>query len=108
VVGTLRASVRFAAALCEFSGSFLIFPSALCVGNHTQRSMFKDLAPWPPHSLSSQLQRGRGQPLIFNRSLAMKTERLVGHHEARDALVLSIAGVTAVILIESLVLLIGY
>jgi hypothetical protein len=38
----------------------------------------------------------------------MKTERLVGHHEARDALVLSIAGVTAVILIESLVLLIGY
>jgi hypothetical protein len=38
----------------------------------------------------------------------MKTERLVGHHEARDALVLFIAGVTAVILIESLVLLIGY
>jgi hypothetical protein len=43
------------------------------------------------------------QPLI-----AMKIERLAGHHEAREALVLSVAGVTAVMLIESLVLLILY
>ena len=38
----------------------------------------------------------------------MKTERLAGHHEARDALVLSVAGVTAIMLIESLILLILY
>jgi hypothetical protein len=37
----------------------------------------------------------------------MKIERFAGHHqEARDALVLSVAGVTAIMLIESLVLLI--
>jgi hypothetical protein len=35
----------------------------------------------------------------------MKTERFVGHHEAREALVLAIAGVTAIMLIESLILL---
>jgi hypothetical protein len=34
----------------------------------------------------------------------MKIERFAGHHEARDALVLSIAGVTAIMLIESLIL----
>jgi hypothetical protein len=38
----------------------------------------------------------------------MKTERFVGHHEARQALLLSIAGVTAIMLIESLILLILY
>jgi hypothetical protein len=38
----------------------------------------------------------------------MKTERFAGHHEAKDALVLSVAGVTAIMLIESLVLLILY
>jgi hypothetical protein len=38
----------------------------------------------------------------------MKTERIAGHHEARDALVLSVAGVTAITLIESLILLIWY
>jgi hypothetical protein len=38
----------------------------------------------------------------------MKIERFAGHHEARDALVFSIAGVTAIMLIESLVLLILY
>ena len=34
----------------------------------------------------------------------MKIERFAGHHEARDALVLSVAGVTAIMLIESLIL----
>jgi hypothetical protein len=38
----------------------------------------------------------------------MKTGRLAGHHEARDALVLSVAGVTAIMLIESFILLILY
>jgi hypothetical protein len=38
----------------------------------------------------------------------MKIERFAGHHEAREALVLSIAGVTTVMLIESLILLILY
>jgi hypothetical protein len=38
----------------------------------------------------------------------MKTERLAGHHEARDALVLSVAGVTAIMLIETLILLTLY
>jgi hypothetical protein len=38
----------------------------------------------------------------------MKAERFAGHHEAKDALVLSVAGVTAIMLIESLVLLVLY
>jgi hypothetical protein len=38
----------------------------------------------------------------------MNTEKLAGHHEAREALMLSIAGVTAIMLIESLVLLVWY
>ena len=38
----------------------------------------------------------------------MKIEQFAGHHEARDALVLSVASVTAIMLIESLILLILY
>jgi len=38
-------------------------------------------------------------------TLAMKIERFAGHNDARDALVLSIAGVTAIMLIESLILM---
>jgi hypothetical protein len=38
----------------------------------------------------------------------MNIERFAGYHEAREALVLSVAGVTAVMLIESLILLILY
>jgi hypothetical protein len=36
----------------------------------------------------------------------MKIERFAGHHEAREALVLSIAGVTAIMLTTYLLLLI--
>jgi hypothetical protein len=36
----------------------------------------------------------------------MKIERFAGHHEAKEALMLSVAGVTAIMLIESLVWLI--
>jgi hypothetical protein len=38
----------------------------------------------------------------------MKAERFVGHHEAREALVLSVVGVTAIMLIANLVLMILY
>jgi hypothetical protein len=44
---TLRASVRFAAALCEISGGFLIF--RCLVGNHTQRSAFSSWLRGPSH-----------------------------------------------------------
>jgi hypothetical protein len=38
----------------------------------------------------------------------MNIERFASHHEAGDALVLSVAGVTAIMLIESLILLVWY
>ena len=38
----------------------------------------------------------------------MKIERFAGHHEAREALVLCVAAVTAIMLIESLILMILY
>jgi len=40
--------------------------------------------------------------------LAISTERFAGHHEARQALVLSIAGVTAIMLIANVILLVLY
>jgi hypothetical protein len=43
---------------------------------------------------------------LLNRMLVMKIGRFAGHHAAREALVLSIVGVTAIMLIESLFLLI--
>jgi hypothetical protein len=43
----------------------------------------------------------------FGRTLAMKTES-VGHHAATQALVLSMAGVMAIMLVASLILLILY
>jgi hypothetical protein len=49
-----------------------------------------------------------GSRRLLNRTLAMKTERFAGHHEAREALVLSIAGVTAIMLIANLIFLILY
>jgi hypothetical protein len=36
----------------------------------------------------------------------MKIERFAGHREAREALVLSVAGVTAIMLIANLILMI--
>jgi len=38
----------------------------------------------------------------------IKIERFADHHEPREALLLSVAGVTAIMLIESLILLILY
>ncbi len=43
----------------------------------------------------------------FNRTLAMKTE-IVGHHAATQALILSVAGVMAIVLTASLILSILY
>jgi hypothetical protein len=40
--------------------------------------------------------------------LAINTERFAGHHEARQALVLSIAGVMAIMLIANFILLVLY
>jgi hypothetical protein len=40
--------------------------------------------------------------------LAIDTGRLAGHHEAREALVLSVAAVTAIMLIANLLLLTLY
>jgi len=38
----------------------------------------------------------------------MKIELFAGHNEAREALLMSVAGVTAMMLIESLILLVWY
>jgi len=62
------------------------------------RLLFSSVASTPP----SPSRRSR-QP-----HYAMNIERFAGHHEAREALVLSVAGVTAIMLIESLILLILY
>jgi len=43
---------------------------------------------------------------FLNERLAMKTERFAGHHEARQALALSVAGVMAITLVATLILLI--
>ena len=45
---------------------------------------------------------------FINRTLVMKIERFANHREAREALVLSVAGVTAIMLIANLLLLILY
>ena len=49
-----------------------------------------------------------GSPRRPSRTVVMNAERFAGHNEAREALVLSIAGATAIMLIESLILLILY
>jgi hypothetical protein len=55
---------------------------------------------------SSAPVSGSRQPRIG--ALAIKAERVVSHHEASKALVLSLAGVTAFTLIANLILLILY
>jgi hypothetical protein len=66
--------------------------------NHTRLSALNGSAPWPhPPNPSPSVLGPREPP---NLALIMKIERFAGHHEAREALVLSIAGVTAIMLIE--------
>ncbi len=55
--------------------------------------------------LSPFVPRSRQPP---NRTLIMKIERFAGHREAREALVLSVVGVTTIMLIANLILLILY
>jgi len=103
---TLGASVRFAAALCEISGSFLIFTLAPFTSGTTLNGLrfsLGSVASTPPQPPSPYEVTA-----ATNRALLMKIERFCYHHEARDALVLSVAGVTAIMLIESLILLILY
>jgi hypothetical protein len=74
--------------------------------NLTRQSAFDT---WLPGLIlfpfSPNVQRSR-EPR--NRALIMKIERFAGHHEAAEALWLAVAGVTAIMLIESLILLILY
>jgi hypothetical protein len=43
-----------------------------------------------------------------NRTLIINIERFAGHHEARQALVISVAGVTAIMLIANVILQLLY
>ena len=77
--------------------------------NYAHWSAFKCWLRGPATSIPPQTNvLGSRQPPIFHRTLAMKIGRIAGHNEAREALVLSVAGVAAIMLIESLVLLILY
>jgi len=58
--------------------------------------------------LGEPAMSGSQEPRYSNGRLSMKAERFVGHHEAREALVLSVTGVTVIMLIENLILLILY
>ena len=104
----MRASVRFAAALCEISGSFLIFPSFRASGT-TLNDLRLALGSVASHPIPSAPQPPSPCEVTAAANfLAMKIERFADHHEAREALVLSVAGVTAIMLIESLLLLIMF
>ena len=102
-----KASIQFAAALCEISGSFLIFtPTRRAPGTALNGPRLAFGCRGPKATVPQPPSWGHGNPP--NRTLHMKAERFAGHHEAREALVLSVAGVSAIMLIESLVLLILY
>ena len=60
--------------------------------------------PIRPSIPGSRLRQPRSQPR--SRTLAMKAERFAGHREEREALILSVAGMTAIMLIANLILLI--
>jgi hypothetical protein len=70
--------------------------------NHIRRSAFRVLARWPRPPIRAW---DHGSCHL---KVAMNTERFARHHEAREALVLSVAGVTASMLIANLLLLILY
>ncbi len=73
--------------------------------NHTRRSAFDTWLRGLILSPKSFVPRSRQPP---DRTLIMKIERFAGHREAREALVLSVAGVTTIMLIANLILLILY
>ena len=77
----------------------------LTPGNHIRPSAFKTWLPWlrTPIPVS-----GSWEPSVLCRILAMKIERFAGHSEAREALMISVASVTAIMLTAYLILLILY
>ena len=79
-----------------------------CARNHTRLSAFDTWLRGLPqnHSPLSPAERRSREPP--NRALIMKIELFDGHHEAREALVLSVASVTAIMLTAYLLLLILY
>ena len=58
--------------------------------------------PIRPSATLSESRQPRSQ------TLAIKTEKVLAHHEASQALMLSVAGVTTITLIANLILLILY
>ena len=60
---------------------------------------------FPPKPLCAEVTAAINRALI--RALIMKIELFAGHREARQALVLSVAGVTAIMLIANLILMAG-
>ena len=77
-----------------------------CARNYTRLSAFHTwLRGQHPFPLSP-LCRGHGSHQI--RTLVMKIERFAGQHEAREALLLAVAGVTAIMLATNLILMILY
>ena len=90
--------------------AFLIFPRVECCASGTTLNSLRlalgSVAP-PPPSPSAPRAWGHGSR-YFLLKLAMKIERLASHNEAREALVLSVASVTAIMLTAYLLLLILY
>jgi hypothetical protein len=74
---------------------------------HSNVLRLRLVAPWP-QPLPPQPPVPRSRQPLFNERLAMKTERLADHHQAREALMLSVASVTAIMLTAYLLLLILY
>jgi len=71
-----------------------------CARNYTRLSAFH----------TSPLCRGHGSHQIRTlvMRMVMRIERFAGHHEAREALLLAVAGVTAIMLATNLILMILY
>ena len=81
-------------------------PRKPCARNYTRLSAFHTWLRGHILSPLSPLCRGHGSHQI--RTLVMKIERFAGHHEAREALLLAVAGVTAIMLATNLILMILY
>src|SRR6516164_10323330 len=80
---TLGASVRFAAALCEISGSFLIFTLAPFTSGTTLNGLRLAIGSVASHPRQPPSPCEVTAAKIFYRTLNMKIERFAGHHEAR-------------------------
>jgi hypothetical protein len=77
--------------------------------NYAHWSAFRILAAWPhpPKPLTPNVGVTAATNLLFGH-WPMKIERFADHQEAREALVLSVAGVTAIMLTAYLLLMILY